>query len=350
MTALRSGTKAVLNTHVAPTAAFILDRDLDLDAAGHSERIAQAIGKPNLELVDAQTLAERLLGEGIASNMFMIGFAYQRGWLPVGREALEKAIELNGVSVEMNTLAFAWGRMAAHDLAMVRRVAGLEASEPVAIDPVERRATFLTDYQNAAYAERYRDFVARVKEAERRLMPGSSRLTNAVANNYFKLLAYKDEYEVARLHSDPAFMAKLNETFEPGFTLDFNMAPPLISKLDPETGHRRKRSFGPWMLKLLNVLARGKALRGTALDLFGYQVERKRERALIADYEVTIGALLPRLSRINYDVAVQLASLPDQIRGFGHVKEKAMDDAKEKQLRLLGEFSGARDAAEHSAA
>jgi indolepyruvate ferredoxin oxidoreductase len=350
MAAVRSGTKAVLNTHVAPTAAFILDRDLDLDVAGHSDRIAQAIGKQNLELVDAQTLAERLLGEGIASNMFMIGFAYQRGWLPVGRTALEQAIALNDVAVELNTLAFAWGRMAAHDLAMVRRVAGLEVSETVAIDPVERRAAFLADYQNAAYAQRYRDFVAQVKDAERRAMPGSSRLTNALVNNYFKLLAYKDEYEVARLHTDPAFLARLNETFEPGFSIDFNMAPPLIARRDPETGHRRKRSFGPWMLTVLRVLARGKVLRGTPLDLFGYQAERRRERALIADYEAMIGALLPRLSRLNYDKAVQLASLPDQIRGFGHVKEKAMGEARARQTLLLAEFDNAKSVTEHSAA
>jgi indolepyruvate ferredoxin oxidoreductase len=350
MTALRPGTRAILNSHVAPTAAFILDRDLDLDAAGHSDRIAQAIGKQNLELIDAQTLAERLLGEGIAANMFMIGYAYQRGCLPVGRAALEKAIELNGVAVEMNTLAFAWGRMAAHDIAMVRRVAGLEASEPVAIDPVERRAAYLTAYQNAAYARRYLDFVAGVKEAERRVRPGASRLTHAVVHNYFKLLAYKDEYEVARLHSDPAFMARLNETFAPGFSLDFNMAPPLIARRDPETGHRHKRSFGPWMLGVLRILARGKVLRGTPLDLFGYQAERKRERALIADYEATIARVLSRLDRVNYDVAVQLAALPDQIRGFGHVKEKAMDDAKAKQSRLLAELEGANVAAGQSAA
>jgi len=350
MTALRPGTKAILNTQVAPTAAFILNRDLDLDAAGHSKRIAQAIGEQNLEMVDAQTLAERLLGEGIASNMFMIGFAYQRGFLPVGRAALEKAIELNGVAIELNTLAFAWGRMAAHDGAMVRRVAGLETSEPVAIDPVERRAAFLTAYQNAAYAQRYRDFVTKVREAERRAMPGSSRLTTAVVNNYFKLLAYKDEYEVARLHSDPAFMARLNETFEPGFSIDFNMAPPMFSRRDPETGHLRKRAFGPWLMSVLRVLARGKALRGTALDVFGYTAERKRERALISEYESTIGGLLARLDRLNYDVAVQLASLPDQIRGFGHVKEKAMDDAKARQARLLGQLNGAKDAVEHSAA
>ena len=351
MTALRPGTKAILNSHVAPTAAFILDRDLDLDAAGHSERIAQAIGQQNLELVDAQELAERLLGDAIASNMFMIGFAHQRGYLPVGRAALEQAIELNGVAVEMNMLAFAWGRMAAHDMAMVCRVAGLDASDPVAaIDTVERRAAFLTQYQNPAYAQRYRDFVAGVRDAERRAIGGTSRLTDAVVQNYFKLLAYKDEYEVARLHTDPAFMTRLAETFEPGFRIGFNMAPPLISRTDPETGHRRKRSFGPWLWPVLRVLARGKVLRGTALDLFGYQAERRRERALIADYEATISAILPTLSRVNYDSAVQLATLPDQIRGFGHVKDKVMNEANAKRARLLAEFGGTKAVAEDSAA
>ncbi|PWB57438.1 MAG: indolepyruvate ferredoxin oxidoreductase [Bradyrhizobiaceae bacterium] len=337
MTALRPGTRAIVNAHVAPTAAFVLDRDLDLDETGYRARIARAVGPENLERVDAHQLAERLLGDAIAANVLMLGFAWQRGVLPLGRAALEQAIELNGVAVELNRLAFAWGRMAAHDMGLVRRVAGLESAEPVtALDPVEHRVRFLSQYQNDAYAERYRAFVAEVRAAEQRL--GSSRLTAAVARNYFKLLAYKDEYEVARLHVDPAFRARLEETFEPGFAISFNVAPPLISRRDRETGHRRKRSFGPWLLPVLRLLARGKALRGTPLDPFGWQAERRRERRLITDYESMVRSLLPRLARVNHDTAVALASLPDRIRGFGHVKDKAIDEARAEEQRLLARF------------
>jgi indolepyruvate ferredoxin oxidoreductase len=338
MTALRPGTRVVVNAHVAPTAAFVLDRDLDLDEAGYRARIAAAVGEANLERVDAHVLAERLLGDAIASNILMLGYAWQRGWLPLGRAALEEAITLNGVAVELNRLAFAWGRMAGHDLAQVRRIAGLDVVPVAELDPVERRAAFLTGYQDKAYADRYRAFVATVKEAERRLMPGSSRLSDAVARNYFKLLAYKDEYEVARLHVDPAFRAQLAETFEPGYAIAFNMAPPLISRRDPETGHRRKRSFGPWLEPVLRLLARGKVLRGTAFDLFGWQAERKRERMLIAEYETMIRDLLPRLGRLNYDTAVALAALPDMIRGFGHVKEQAIEAAMARRAELLARF------------
>jgi indolepyruvate ferredoxin oxidoreductase len=342
MTALRRGARAIVNDHIAPTAAFIFDRDLDLDVASYKAAIADAVGPENLDSVDAHELAERLLGDAIAANILMLGYAWQRGLLPVGRAALEQAIELNGVAVELNRLAFAWGRMAAHDMGLVRRLAGLDAPAPVvALDSVERRAAFLAEYQDEAYADRYRRFVAEVRDAERTAMPGSTRLSEAVASNAFKLLAYKDEYEVARLHARPSFRAQLEETFEPGFTLRFNLAPPLVSKIDPETGHRRKRSFGPWILPFFRMLARGKALRGTALDLFGYQAERRRERQLIRDYEADIRGLLPRLSPLNYDTAVAIASLPDQIRGYGHVKAEAMDAAAIRRDELLASFRDA---------
>ncbi len=351
LSTVRPGTKALLNSHVAPTAAFVLDRDLDFDVEGHRQRISSAVGKDNVELIDAHELAERLLGDAIASNVFMLGLAYQRGSLPVRREALEQAIELNGVAIELNKLAFAWGRMAGHDLALVRRLADLETSDvPVVLDPVEHRAKFLTDYQNAFYAQRYRHFVAEVKQAEQRAMPGSSSFSDIFARMYSKLLAYKDEYEVARLYTDPAFMARLTETFVPGFSIEFNMAPPLLSSNDPETGHRLKRSFGPWMMGLLRFLAKGKVLRGTAFDLFGYQAERRQERRLIVEYEALVRDLLPKLSRLNYDTAVKLVALPDQIRGFGHVKDKSIEQVRAAQDHLLKEFHGSEATLARSAA
>ena len=341
LSTLRRGrTKAIVNTHVAPTSEFVHHRDMQMDPASLADRIADAVGKGDLDLIDSQKLAVALLGDAMGANVFMLGVAYQLGRLPVSQGALERAIELNGVSIEMNKQAFTWGRMAVVDRAAVERLAGL-APEPAvtSLDPVERRVEFLTQYQNKAYGERYRAFVERVRQAEQSAAAGSTRLTDAVARYYFKLLAYKDEYEVARLHSDPAFHAKLKSIFEDGFTLEFNLAPPVVSGKDKVTGNRVKRTFGPWMLSFFRLLAKGKALRGTPFDLFGLQHERRLERQLIRDYETDIERLLATLDRRNLDAAVEIASLPDEIRGYGHVKAKAIAEAKQKRPVLLERFA-----------
>ncbi|HTJ62392.1 MAG TPA: indolepyruvate ferredoxin oxidoreductase family protein, partial [Alphaproteobacteria bacterium] len=328
MVALAKGrTRGVVNGNVTPTAAFVLNPDVDTDTSELSTRLNRTLGKDALDFIDAQELSARLLGDAIGQNVMLLGAAYQKGLLPVGLEALERAIEMNGVSTRMNREAFAWGRLAAHDLAMVERIAGLRADRkaPAAetVDEmVVRRAAFLTEYQNAAYADRYRALVVDVRKAEAASVPGATALSKAVARYYFKLMAYKDEYEVARLHTDPAFMEKLKAEFEGDFKLAFNLAPPIMAKPDPVSGEPTKKRFGPWVVSLFKVLRALKGLRGTAFDIFGYSEERKLERRLIVEYADRMHGLLGRLSAANYDVAVEIASLPEGIRGYGHIKRR----------------------------
>jgi indolepyruvate ferredoxin oxidoreductase len=274
----------------------------------------------------------------------MLGYAWQKGFVPLSGEAIDRAIELNGVAVEANRAAFLWGRRAAHDLAAVEKVVAPQ-SEPKnrqlsrSLDEVvSRRRSFLTDYQSAAYADRYVALVDRARKAEAEKAPGQRGLAEAVARYYFKLLAVKDEYEVARLYSDPAFARSLREQFAGDFKLSLHMAPPLLARRDPDSGHLQKREFGPWILTAMKVLARLKGLRGTALDIFGYSAERKMERKLITDYEALMDEVLQGLTAENHALAVELASIPEKIRGFGHVKEAHLKAAKACEADLLATF------------
>jgi indolepyruvate ferredoxin oxidoreductase len=274
----------------------------------------------------------------------MLGYAWQKGLVPLSADAIDKAIELNGVAVEPNRAAFLWGRRAAHDLAAVEKAAAPRA-EPQSHhlsrsleETVARRVAFLTDYQNAAYAARYTALVEQAKAAEAAQAPGFSGLAEAVARYYFKLLAVKDEYEVARLYSDPQFTRSLREQFAGSYKLSFHLAPPLIAARDPETGHLKKRQFGAWLLPAFRVLARLKGLRGTPFDVFGYSAERKTERRLIGDYEALLQEVLAELSPENHALAVELAAIPEKIRGFGHVKERHLESAKACEADLLAAF------------
>ncbi|GIZ13810.1 indolepyruvate ferredoxin oxidoreductase family protein [Pseudomonas sp. NCCP-436] len=326
---------AVVNSHEAPTAEFTRNPDAQVPGAAMREAISEAVGADKTRFVDATRLATRLLGDSIATNLFMLGFAYQQGLVPVSAEAINKAIELNDVSVELNQQAFLWGRRAAHDLTAVEKVAAPEVIEAphcrtldeIVADRVQR----LTAYQNAGYAERYRELVDRVRRADQ---DTEQRLSKAVARYYFKLLAYKDEYEVARLYSDEAFRKQLEQQFEGDYRLQFHLAPSWLSKPDAVTGQPRKRSFGPWMLKAFGVLARLKFLRGTPFDLFGYSAERRLERELIEEYEANVAYLLGELKADNYRTALALAELPEQIRGYGHVKEASVARAREQAGQL----------------
>jgi indolepyruvate ferredoxin oxidoreductase len=339
-------TRAVLNASIAPTAEFVKNPNWNPPEASLEAQVAQACGgAAAVACVPAGRVASNLLGDAIATNMFVLGYAYQKGWLPLAEGSVVRAIELNGVSVELNRQAFLWGRRAAHDLATVERLA--TPAEVVKLTPafskaldetVAKRVEHLTGYQNAAYADRYRDLVERVREAESRTVPESTKLTEAVARYYAKLLAYKDEYEVARLYADPAFEARLRAAFDGNYTLRFHLAPPLLAKRDPVTGLPRKREYGAWMLGAMRVLARFKFLRGSALDPFGHTEERRTERRLIADYERTVDELLARLDRENHATAVAIASIPDEIRGFGHVKLRHLEAAKAKETKLLETF------------
>jgi len=326
---------AVVNSHEAATAEFTRNPDAQVPGAAMREAISEAVGEGKTRFVDATRLATRLLGDSIATNLFMLGHAYQQGLVPVSAEAINKAIELNGVSVALNQQAFLWGRRAAHDLAAVERVAAprvVEAPHCRTLDEIVcDREQRLTAYQNAAYAERYRELVERVRKAD---SDAEQRLSKAVARYYFKLLAYKDEYEVARLYSDATFREQLEQQFEGDYRLQFHLAPSWLSKPDAVTGQPRKRSFGPWMLKAFGVLARFKFLRGSVLDPFGHSAERRLERDLIEEYEANVAYLLAELDAGNYRTAVALAEIPEQIRGYGHVKEAALAKAREQAAQL----------------
>jgi indolepyruvate ferredoxin oxidoreductase len=341
--ALRAGgadrTVTVLNGSVSPTAEFVHDRDTVYDM-NDARRLLKYAAREIVEF-DAHAAATRLLGDAIYANMLLLGLAWQRGLVPVSAEAMIRAIELNGAAVDANKRAFAWGRLAATEPELVAAEAGLARKDKPAetLDQViARRVEFLTAYQNRAYAERYAGLVERVRAAEQARTPGFASLAGAVARNYFKLLAYKDEYEVARLYTDGAFKQAVAEEFEGDLKLEFHLAPPLFAKPDPVTGRPRKRRFGAWTMALFGVLARLKFLRGTAFDPFGHSEDRALERRLIAEYEALIDAILDGLTPATHARAVALASLPDGIRGYGPVKRESVDAAKAKEAELLARF------------
>jgi len=336
-------TRAVVNASVTPTAEFVRNPNWQLPGSDLQRDIRETT--QTSDFVGATELATALMGDAIATNMFMLGYAYQKGWVPLAGESLERAIELNGVAVEFNKKSFLWGRRAAADQEKVKRIA--TPADVIPIDQhfsrnldelIERRAKFLADYQNAAYADKYRSLVDRVRRIEQE-KAGSSKLAEAVARYYHKLLAYKDEYEVARLHANGEFERKIAGMFEGGYKTYYYLAPPLFAKADPLTGEPRKMRFGPWILPLFKVLKNFKFLRGTALDPFGRTEERRMERELIRDYEQTVEQLLAGLSAQNHAGAVQIVSLPDEIRGFGHIKKRNVEAVRKKQQELLRRFS-----------
>ena len=335
---------AVVNTHRMMTGDFTRQADLDFPAAALRRAITQTAGERSA-FVDASRLASALLGDAIAANLFMVGFAYQLGLLPVSAAAIERAIELNGVAAGMNRRAFRWGRRAALDPAAVDAAATslaapAEDQRPAASleEAIARRIAFLTDYQDAPYAERYRRLVAHVQAVEAARAPGESGLSEAAARYYFKLLAYKDEYEVARLYTNGEFRARLASQVAGRPKLRIHLAPPLWAARDPATGELEKRAYGPWVLTAMSWLARLKRVRGTAFDPFGYSAERRTERRLIGEYERVIDELLAGLTRENHELAVAIAGIPEQIRGYGHVKQRHLELARQREAELLAAY------------
>ena len=331
-------TWVALNRHGAPTASLVRNPDWQFPEAGCDSALEQAVGAQGLGAFDAEQAATELLGDSIYANPLLLGYAWQHGRIPLGRAAILRAMELNGVQVAANQAAFEWGRRCAHDPSGVRSLFAAQkviqiVRRPSLDETIARRTEFLSAYQNAAYAEQYRAFVARVREAEAPL--SSTRLTEAVAQGLFKLMAYKDEYEVARLHADAAFAAKIGEMFEGEVKLVHHFAPPILGKTDAQ-GRPVKQAFGPWMHKALPWLAKLKFLRGTAFDPFGRTEERRTERALIQQYRASVEALLARLSKERLDTAVEIARLPLEIRGFGHVKAANLEKVRAKWLALMG--------------
>jgi indolepyruvate ferredoxin oxidoreductase len=336
-------TKAVINGYMTPVAAFVTNGDMDLGAEAMMKSIRDAAGNEATTFVDGTGLATAILGDSIATNLFMLGYAWQKGLVPLSLDALMRAIELNGVAVETSKRTFTWGRLAAHNLAAVQAAAKptLRVEKPAArtlSEIVAKRVELLTAYQDKAYAERYRGFVERVAAVEKERARGRSGLAEAIAKSLYKLMAYKDEYEVARLYTDGQFLAKLGAQFEGDYTLSFHLAPPLLADRDPESGQLKKREYGPWILSAFRVLASLRRLRGTMFDVFGYTEERKMERRLIAEYEATVDSLLATLDANNHGLAVQIASVPETMRGFGHIKEKNVVAAKAREASLLAAY------------
>lgn len=398
---IRAGrSQVVLNSYEAMPGTFTTRPDMQFPATDIVAAIKLALGNQDPHLVDATQLATALLGDAIAANLFILGYAWQRALVPISFDALMRAIELNGAAIEMNKTAFAWGRLAAIDPRAVAEAAGVVRKVPTAAEAtphdlphlkpgewegnewgatsapratrkedelrhvpakaadgdgvaflplddlrlsrsldelIARRVAFLTDYQDAAYAKRYSDFVAKVREAEQKKAPGSTDLAEAVARYFFKLMAYKDEYEVARLYTSGEFQRRLQQQFDGDYKLKFHLAPPLLAKKDAQ-GRLIKQEFGPWVFTAFKWMAKLRGLRGGAFDIFGYTEERKMERRLIAEYEQTVGDLLSSLDGGNVDLAAEIASIPEHIRGYGHVKEDHLHKAKAREAELLKEF------------
>ncbi len=346
-TAKLGATTMVVNTAEILPGDFTRNADFSLPTERLKRAIRTAAGAEKTNFVDATRLATALLGNSIGANIFMVGYAYQLGALPLTAESIERAIELNGEAVPMNLAAFQFGRRAAFDLASVEAL--IKPAPEAASDArrlsqsfdeiVVRRVGFLTGYQNAGYAGRYKALVGKVQAAEAAKAPGKSGLAEAVARYLFKLMAYKDEYEVARLYAEPSFLAQIkNEVAGDNLTLKFHLAPPLFARKDKVTGLPKKMTLGPWMLPVFRLLAKFKVLRGTALDIFGYSDERRTERKLVADYEALLGEIVGKLTQDNHHIAVGLANIPEKIRGFGHVKARHLVAAKADEAALLDQF------------
>jgi indolepyruvate ferredoxin oxidoreductase len=348
---MREGrTHVALNSHAAPTAAFVGNPNWVNPSQACVSAVVQAVGLEGVGAFNADAAASQLMGDSIFTNPMMLGFAWQKGWIPLSKASLIRAIELNAVAVESNKVAFEWGRRAAHDVAAFERLLNpgqvIEFTKrPPLDDMIAKRVEFLTDYQNAAYANGYKAYVEKVRHAEEVSGGAKLPLTEAVARYLFKLMAYKDEYEVARLHTDCAFHAKVNAMFEGDFKLNYHLAPPLLAKKNAK-GELQKQKFGPFMLTAFKVLSRLKGLRGTALDVFGYTGERKEERALVLEYRASVDEVLVVLGHSGpagldaerLQLALNVARIPEQIRGFGHVKARHLKAARQNWAAYRAQF------------
>ncbi|HEX2545781.1 MAG TPA: indolepyruvate ferredoxin oxidoreductase family protein [Ramlibacter sp.] len=342
---MRSGrTRVALNSHSAPTAAFVKNPGWENPQDACAVEIGKAVGDANLAAFDADGLSAKVLGDTIYTNPMILGYAWQKGWIPLGRESLMRAIELNGVAVDNNKAAFEWGRRAAHDPQAVAAISGpgaqvIEFKKRETLESlIARRVEFLTAYQDAAYAGKYKELVERVRAAEQPL--GKTLLAETVAKGLFRLMAYKDEYEVARLHAETGFREKVEAQFEGDFKIHYHLAPPLTSKHN-DKGELVKRKFGPSTYHLFRLLAKLKGLRGTALDVFGRTEERRTERALTEEYRRTVEELLAGLQPGNHALAVDIAGLPEKIRGYGHVKARNLAAVRPQWEALLAQWRGA---------
>ena len=334
-------TKSIINSDEIMTGEFTRDKNFFLPFDKMKENLINILGKNNIEFIPSNTIAKKILGDSILSNMFIVGKAYQSGFIPIKSKAIEKAIELNGVSIEENIQAFRLGR---HSINMKKEILNLVYEKEKVItdfdEKIINRFNFLIEYQNKKYADQYKELVDYVKKYEQKIKIDKNNFSNAVAINYFKLMSYKDEYEVARLYSNKEFISKINNTFEGNFKINFHLAPPIFYKKDKVTGNPLKMHFGSWIMVLFKFIGIFKFLRGTYFDPFAYLDERKIERLLINDYKDRILEICSKLTKDNYTLAVEIASIPDQIRGFGYIKNRNIEIAKSCEDRLMSAFNG----------
>jgi indolepyruvate ferredoxin oxidoreductase len=326
---------------------FARSADFSLPTERLKRTIRTAAGDSRAHFFDATRAATALFGNSLGANMFLLGFAFQHGGLPLSAEAVEKAIALNGQAVAMNVAAFRWGRRAAHQPDYVRAMVERASAAPVTFaktldEVIARRVEFLTGYQNAAYARRYADRIAALRAAEAKAVPGSTAVTEAAAKNLFRLMAVKDEYEVARLYTDGTFKRQLASQFQSYDRLEFHLAPPILGRRDAD-GRPRKSTFGPWMMQGFRLLAAMKGLRGTVLDIFGYSAERRAERALLAEYEQDLDLIGRSLEPGRVEAAAALAAVPALVRGYGHVRQASAEKAAGERARLLARLDRAVD-------
>tara|TARA_Y100001960_G_C14739375_1_gene862098 strand:- start:549 stop:2237 length:1689 start_codon:yes stop_codon:yes gene_type:complete len=343
-----NSTHSIINDHETPVAGFVLDPDHSFGG----KRIRQIIEKSSKEtsFINAIKIATAMFGDSIGSNMFITGYALQKGLIPVLPETMEEAIKLNNIAINMNLSAFRWGRMAAFDYRYVEKEAAPYMNN-VEIDKdkyglneiIKDRTSFLTNYQNTQYSDAYLDFVNETIIHEKKIEKDKEDLSIAVAKYLYKLMAYKDEYEVARLYTNGEFKEKLNKAFEGKLKLKFHVAPPLFSPKDPNTGKLKKITLGAWILPVFKILSKFKFLRGTLFDPFGKTQERKMERFLIDQYKNDLIKILPELNKKNIALAVQIASIPEMIRGYGHVKEENIKKAEQKRKELLEIWNSKED-------
>jgi indolepyruvate ferredoxin oxidoreductase len=346
----RGKTGAVISADLTPTTDFARNPNWSVDADELIERLKSALGDKAL-IVDAQRLSAALMGDPIASNMFMLGAAWQRGLVPIRREAIDRAIELNGVAIDANKQAFEWGRRAGHDPMSVETLVGLDESvdEPPSLDALmQRRVAHLTDYRDAAYGARYRELVERVRAAERNAGLGEA-LTTTVARAYHKLLASKDEWEVARLFAAPEFQESLSREFEGPYQLHFHIGAWPFARVDPASGKMKKGEVGPWAMTAFRTMARLKFLRGTWLDPFRLSDERKLERRLVAEFEADVADLTQRLTPVSHPIAVRVVGAYETIRGYGHVKEASAAEAAKARVSALNELKAGKAPVEKAA-
>ncbi|NVD35281.1 indolepyruvate ferredoxin oxidoreductase family protein [Marinobacter lutaoensis] len=341
-------TRVVANEAELPTADYVLYRDADMQADKRLGILRQAVGDDRFDALNANGIAEKLMGDTVFSNVMMLGFAWQKGLLPVSEAALMRAIELNGVAIDRNKEAFGWGRVAAAEPAVIDTLlqgsqdASRTAAEPTLDELIASRHGHLERYQNRRWADRYRDDVNRVRAVEQALGHEHLLLTRVVAQQLYRFMAYKDEYEVARLFAETDFMKEVNDTFEGDFKVHFHLAPPILNTGTDARGRPRKRRFGPWMFRVFKVLARMRGLRGSVFDPFRYSADRRLDRALLADYQQLVERIARELNAGNYDTFLQLAELSSEVRGFGPVREQAAEAIQAKRQQLLKDLESGR--------